>query len=150
MADEMMGSALNWDSVIEKENEFVLLPDGEYDFTVVNMERGRFDGSEKMSACPVAKLVLEVNSKDGKTTINDRLLLHSRMEWKLSAFFGCIGQKKHGEKLQMDWAKVVGSKGRAKVATREYNGKKFNEIRNYIYAEDVAPAATGGFKAGTF
>ena len=58
MADVNMGVALEWDSIIEKESEFVLLDDGEYDFTVTDLERGRFDGSEKMSACPMAKVTL--------------------------------------------------------------------------------------------
>jgi len=145
------GAALDWNSEIEKESEFVLLPEGEYDFTVVNMERQRHEGSEKMSACPVAKLSLRVESPHGAATIFDRLFLHTKAEWKISAFFGAIGQKKHGEKLKMDWQKVVGSKGRAKFGVRQYNGRDYNEVKNYIYAEDVTPAASGpAWKGGTF
>jgi len=150
MADINMGVALDWDSVIEKESEFVLLDDGEYDFTVTDLERGRFDGSERMGACPVAKVTLEINSAAGKAKLTERLYLISSNEWKLSAFFGCIGQKKHGEKLQMDWSKVVGSTGRAKIGHREYKGKTYNDIKTYIYKEDTAPPAAGGFKAGKF
>ena len=35
--------ALDWDSVIEAENEFVLLPEGEYEFTVKSFERGEYN-----------------------------------------------------------------------------------------------------------
>ena len=154
MADEMMntmGEAFDWDSEIEKENEFVFLPDGEYDFRVTAFERQQFDGSEKMAPCPMAMLTLEFPTNGGAAIVRDRLLLNSKMEWKLSSFFGAIGQKKHGARLKMDWSKVVGSTGRAKVGMREYNGRKYNEVKSYIYKDDVVPnAKSGGFKAGSF
>jgi len=146
----VMGEAFDWDSEISRESEFVLLPDGEYEFTVTNMERQRFDGSDKMAPCPMAKVTLEVLSRDGNVTISDRLLLNSKLEWKLSAFFGSIGQKKHGDKLKMNWGAVVGSTGHAKIGTREYNGKKYNEIRAYVYAEDAVPAKAAEYKKGSF
>ena len=146
----LMGEALDWDSEIEKESEFTLLPDGEYPFTVINMERQRFDGSEKMAPCPMAKITIEINTREGSATIFDRLMLNKKMEWKLSSFFGSIGQKKHGDKLKMDWGRVVGSTGHAKIGTREYNGKKYNEIRSYVYAEDAIPPKATEYKAGSF
>lgn len=145
-----LGEALDWDSEISKENEFLLLPDGEYEFTVINMERQRFEGSDKMTPCPMAKITLDVRSRDGNVTVMDRLMLNRKMEWKLSSFFGSIGQRKHGEKLHMDWAKVVGSEGHAKIGTREYNGKKYNEVRSYIYSEDAVPPKAAEYKAGSF
>ena len=40
-----------WDDEINNESsDFVLLPEGDYDFTVDKFERARFDGSEKMPA----------------------------------------------------------------------------------------------------
>lgn len=135
------GAALDWDSEIEQENEFVLLPEGEYKFTVMSFERQRFNGSDKMGPCPVAKLTLEVTDGKLKATVFERLFLNSKAEWKLSSFFGAIGQKKHGEKLKMDWQSVVGSSGRAKIGVRKYNNREYNEVRSFIYADDVVPAA---------
>ena len=41
----------DWDSEINNESsEFVLLPEGDYDFTVEKFERGTFDGSDKLPA----------------------------------------------------------------------------------------------------
>ncbi len=154
MADfNNMGEAFSWDSEIEKENEFVFLPDGEYDFKVTAFERSHFDGSEKMAACPAARLTLEFAGPSGTATVSDRLLLNSKMEWKLSSFFGAIGQRRHGEKLKMDWNRVIGSTGRAKVGSREYNGRKYNEVKSYIYKEDVVPGsapAGASYRAGSF
>lgn len=46
---------------------------------------------------------------------------------KLSSFFRCIGQKKHGERLTMDWSKVIGSRGRAHFKPRTYTDRDGNE-----------------------
>ncbi|MDT2173231.1 hypothetical protein P7H02_20090, partial [Paenibacillus larvae] len=56
---------LGWDDTIEKDGgEFVLLPEGDYNFTVTKFERGRFAGSAKMPACNQAKLELMVHSSE--------------------------------------------------------------------------------------
>ena len=68
------------------------------------------------------------------------------MEWKLSSFFRCIGQKKHGERVTMDWTKVVGSKGRAHFKPRTYtdrdgNERQANDVdRFYDWEEQYFPA----------
>ena len=41
---------LNWDDTIEKDNQFVLLPEGDYNFTVESFDRARHPGSEKIPA----------------------------------------------------------------------------------------------------
>ena len=44
--------ALSWDDEFTNEQqEFVLLPEGEYPFEVTGMERARFDGSAKLPPC---------------------------------------------------------------------------------------------------
>ena len=49
--------ALSWDDEIENDGSyFTLLDEGDYDFVVKKFERGRFDGSDKISACPKAIL----------------------------------------------------------------------------------------------
>lgn len=88
--------ALDWDSVIEAENEFVLLPEGEYEFTVKSFERGYFNGSEKMSACPKAELTLQIDAPQGTAIVKHNLFLSRKTEGLVCAFFISIGQKKHG------------------------------------------------------
>lgn len=113
----------DWDDAIENDGqEFIILPEGDYVFTVTDMERGWFDGSQKMSACNMAKLTLEVKTADGTAQTKTNLLLHKSMEWKLSSFFRSIGQKQHGQKLVMNWAKVPGSRGLAHFKPRTYTG----------------------------
>lgn len=124
--------AFDWDSVIENESNFVLLPEGEYEFTVTGFERGYFNGSEKMSACPKAELTLTIETAQGTATVKHNLFLSRRTEGLICAFFICIGQKKHGEPLRMNWQQVVGSKGRCKIGIRTYNNNDYNEVKKFL------------------
>lgn len=147
---------LDWDSEISHDSEYVLLPEGEYDFTVKKFERARHNGSPKLPACNKAVLTLEVTDGKNKATIEHNLFLHQKTEGMLCEFFTSIGQRKHGEKLKMNWPAVMGAKGRCKVYVDKWTGKdgqpkESNKIRKFLApkAETTAPAA-GGWTAGNF
>lgn len=133
---------LSWDDEIQKDSgEFIVLPAGDYNFTVTKFERGRFNGSQKMPACNQAKLELTVHSPEhGDVAVFHNLFLHTKTEGLLSNFFAGIGQKKKGEPLRMNWQKVVGSKGRLKLEINKFNGNDGNEKTNNqvktFYAKD--------------
>ncbi len=133
---------LDWNDAIESDGqEYVILEEGDYNFTVTDFERGRFPGGQKIPACNKAALTLQVSTPAGTATIHTDLLLYKSMEWKLSAFFRCIGQKKHGERLVMDWNKVVGSRGRARFKPRSYtdrdgNQRQANELDRFYDWDD--------------
>ena len=140
------GYELDWDGSIEKDSpEFIILPDGDYKFTVTNIERGRFNGSDKMPPCNKVTVHMKVSSAEGDVTLRKDLFLHSKCEGILCAFFTCIGQRKHGEKISMNWNAVPGSNGRASVTTREYNGKKYNEVKRFL--EPSNAASSGGWNS---
>ena len=130
-----------WDDTIQKDSEFVFLPDGLYWFTVKEYERGRHTPNPqnpgKLPACPKATVHLTIVANEGETELRHNLFLHSSTEGMLSAFFGAIGQKRKGEPLRMDWNAIIGKVGVCKVGNREYNGNKYNEVKGMIYAEDV-------------
>jgi len=134
---------MDWNDSIESDGtEYILLPEGDYNFEVINFERGRFPGSAKIPACNKASIVVQVSTKDGVATVKFDLLLYRTLEWRISGFFRSIGQKKHGEKLTMDWNRVVGSKGRAHFKQRTYvnnqgEEKSINDIAYFIdYKEE--------------
>lgn len=119
---------LDWNDTLENDGqEFVTLEEGDYIFEVTAFERGRFPGGPKIPACNKAALTLQVKTDAGVAVIKTDLLLYKSMEWKLSSFFRCIGQKKHGERMQMDWSKVVHSHGRAHFKPRNYTDRDGNE-----------------------
>lgn len=148
---------LNWDDEISQESEFTLLEDGDYDFEVTKFERGRSNGSEKIPASNLAILTLRVSNGSASTSIIERLILHTKMEWKLSQFFCSIGQKKHGEPLRMNWNKVLGAKGRCKVYVDTYTTdrgeeRKTNKISKFydFQGSQPEPTAKPKWSAGDF
>ena len=158
------------DEIVNESGGYELIPEGDYDFTVTRVERARFQGSEKVPPCNMAKVTFTIWGPDDKIEIIDNFLLCSKFEWKLSALFLAIGQKKHGEPLRMNWNAVTGAKGKCKVYIDNYKKKdgtdgKSNKIKKlYAYDEEVttvqsnaqttptytAPANNSGWKAGTF
>ncbi len=141
---------LGWNDVIENDSpEFVILPDGDYDFEVIDFERGRHNGSEKLPPCNKAIVHIRIEGKEGVSTIKHQLFLHTITEGMLCAFFTGIGQRQKGERLKMNWNAVIGSKGRCKVGTRKWTndeGKEmvFNEIKKFYEPE------AKGFTPGKF
>ena len=61
------GFALGWDDEFTNEQqEFVLLPEGEYPFEVTQMERARYEGGAKLPPCSMAKLTLHLWRGQGR------------------------------------------------------------------------------------
>ena len=160
------------DEISDEGSEFVLLPEGDYDFTVSKIERGRHPGSEKLPACNKAIVTLTVWGQDDCIDITENFMLCNKMEWKLSQFFLSLGMKKHGEPLRMNWTGAVGKKGKCHVYVDNYKNKngedrQSNKIKKYYaYDEQVQtvqpnaqqtyntqyaqPAAAPTWKAGQF
>lgn len=131
MADDIRNNQnmeMDWNDAIESDGqEFVVLEEGDYNFEVTGFERGRFPGGQKIPACNKAALTLQVKTDNGIAVCRTDLLLYRSLEWRLSAFFRCIGQKKPGERLVMDWNTVIGSRGRAHFKPRPYTDRDGNE-----------------------
>lgn len=129
-----------WEDTITNDESYELLPEGEYTFKVLSIERGRFNGSDKMPACNVADIALEIISPttNRPVRINHKLFLHSRYEGQIGEFFVSIGAKKKGEPLRMNWTLVPGSMGQCKVGLRIYNGNQYNQIKKFIEPAQVS------------
>ena len=74
MAFEQLGQAvpveereLGWDDTIEKESAgFIILPEGDYEFKVLEFQRARHEGSEKLPPCNKAVITLVVETPEGE------------------------------------------------------------------------------------
>lgn len=135
---------LRWDDTIEKDDQFILLPEGDYDFTVESFDRGRHPGSDKMPPCNKAVLRIRIDTPKESVILTHNLFLHTRSEWRLSEFFTAIGQKKKGETLRMNWNTVPGSKGRLKLGTRVHEGNTYNDIKKFYPPKSAASNFTPG------
>ena len=137
------GYEFDWNSQIENDGpDFIVLPEGDYDYEIVNFERGRHAGSEKLPPCNKAIVHIKIEAPEGTTTIRHNLFLHSNTEGLLCSFFAGIGQRKKGERITMNWNAVVGSKGRAKVGIHKWtndDGKEFtsNQIVKFYEPQGI-------------
>ena len=69
-------SVMDWNDVIEDDGqEFVLLPEGDYNFVVTNFERGRFPGSAKIPATNKATISIQILSELGVASMKFDLIL---------------------------------------------------------------------------
>lgn len=131
-----------WDDTIQQESpDFILLPEGLYNFVVKGFERSRHMPNPqkpgKLPACNKATVSIEISTAEGEAVLKHNLFLHSSTEGMLSAFFGAIGQKKKGEPLRMNWQTIVGARGVCKVGMRTYKDNQYNEVKTMLYPEDV-------------
>lgn len=147
MATEDLGQDLGWEGyVIDDGGSFELLDAGHYPFTVKKLERERFEGSDKMAACSRAKLTLEVVAGDHTVDITDRLMLNTKMQWKISRFFEALGFIKDAEgRMAMHWNEVEDKQGWLKLKTRKYTNKngeerESNEVEAYLAPNETAKA----------
>jgi len=129
---EYDNTTFDWDDEIEEEREFSVVPEGKYDFEVTAFERSTYDGSEKIPPCKMALVTFKLTDGSKTGFCTERYYLCKSQEWKLSSLFKACGLKKSGEKTKMQWDKLIGSKGSAKVGIRTYNDNEFNTIKNFI------------------
>jgi len=151
---------IDWDDQITDDGEYsgeesVVLPEGNYPFEVIKVEKAWYDGSSKIPACNMAKVFLRVDGGElGKALCVENIYLIERLEWKASAFLRSIGLKKHGESIA--WNKLThcdGETGRCHVYVDDFtdkngNAKQSNKIRNFFDKEEQAPKKE--FKRGAF
>ena len=155
MADNNV-AIFDWDSEIEHDAEYTLLPEGDYPFIVSGFERASFEGSAKMPACPMAKLTLTVTAPNGESTnVSEKLYLCQKAEWKMCEFFTAIGQRKHGERLKPNWAAVKGSRGICHLEQNSYTSadgqtRTNNRVKKYLPKEDTVPAQASWKNGGGF
>ncbi len=149
----------DWDDEISNDGaeslESVVLPEGNYPFEVIKVEKAFYDGSAKMPACGMAKVYMRLDGGDaGSGLAVENLYLNEKMEWKAAAFLRSIGLKKHGENVK--WNLLThcdGESGRCRVIVDEFtdrnnNTKRNNKIDRFYDKEEQAPKKT--FRKGDF
>lgn len=146
---EMQDVALDWD-VCEADPDdggWTLLPEGFYPFRVERMERERYQGSQKMPQCPMAKLTLAVTGADGRdTTVQQRLYITRNQLWKVSRFMESVGRGRNADgKVIIDWGGIEGMGGFVKLKVRSYTGRdgrerQTNDVEWFVKPEEQQEA----------
>lgn len=143
------GGALTWDGPLSVSGDRLAktLAEGPARFEVVSFARGRFAGSEKLSACPRADLGLEVTDREGNTAIvSVGLPLHEKMLWKLVQFAKSAqlidADLGEGEMFSMPWHDIVGAKGVCEIEHRTWMGDDGKErtatnVKRFLYGDEA-------------
>lgn len=127
----------SWDDEIEiVKQDYIELEPGEYPFTVQNITRSYFDGSDKIPACHEMDVELLVETPDGDAIVHDRFYFCRKMLFKISSFAMTLGLARVGDRLKIDWPALRGRSGRARISTREYKNRLYNQIDRYIIPEE--------------
>ena len=85
---------MGYDDVLESDGqEFVVLPEGDYTFTVSSIERGHFPGGQKIPACNKVTVNLAIDNDQGIASARVDLILYRTVEWKIAAFSGVLARR---------------------------------------------------------
>lgn len=158
MANEEV-KVYDWDDEITNDGyestEVVTLPEGNYPFKVIKVDKSFYDGSSKIPPCNMAKVTMLIDGGElGNGMCTENLYLTEKQEWKAAQFLRSIGLKKHGEPVK--WrliADCTGEEGRCRVIVDKFTDKNNNERENnkvdkYFDKEEQAPKKE--FKRGAF
>jgi len=133
------GYELDWDSTIENDEQqaFVLVPEGDYNFTVDHIDRTYVGNeSEKYAGAKMATVYMNIQVPgQDDVQIRENFILHSNFAWKIGSLLVSVGLKKKGEPISGNyWSRLPGTRGRCKVvqnASKKNPDQKFNNIATF-------------------
>lgn len=145
---------LGWDEGFDKdfnESDFIILPEGDYEFTVDDFERARHEGSAWTPPCPKAVIRLRIDTPEGAAFVNVNLYLCTKDSCRrtIYRFFESIGQVKDGEALRPNWSStaLVGQTGKVHIVQRvdkNDSSKIYNNVKNF-YPKEPKKYTPGSF-----
>lgn len=141
---------------------YVLLPEGTYDFTVVDLDETRYQPGSKSSGKigPCKQVILTLRFKD-PTDGSDVDLKHNLYMYNnqgclgmIASFYDAVGMHKKGEPITFDWRKevVIGKRGRAEINHRKGSDGKseYNNIKKMLPLEAMPTAGNPTPNAGNW
>lgn len=130
---------LDWDGEVSNEGGFVLLPEGDYPYTITKFERARYNGSSKVPPCRMAQLTVAIHGGEkGETYVICRLFLLSKYQWKIYDLFVSLGlANPEDETVRMQWDRVQGGTGICHVAQREYTKQSGAHVGETVISNEI-------------
>lgn len=146
------GAVIDAATAGDYDRTYTLLPEGDYNFTVVDMKTDRYQPGpqSKIGACKRIVITLRVTDPN---TGEQTDLYHNLYMWNskncigmIAQFQDSIGIHKKGEPIRYDWRQdvVVGKTGRLALNHRANNSdssKVYNNIKK-LYPKDDVPYNT--------
>ena len=121
-----------------KKKDFSLIPDGIYDAQVERVEErvSRSGNKYKRITFRLSGDNAEKAKVNGRL-IWDNLVLLEQVEWKIQNLLYACGLPYEGSvTLSDDWKELIGKTLKLGIGIREYQNKKFNDVKNF-YAGNV-------------
>jgi len=116
-----------------EEQGYVLLPPGEYDFTIDSVDYGDYNGSTKIPPCGMVTVNLHVDTDKGRAFLSNRFYICKECSGLIAAFMKSIGDLKDGQKtFTPDWDHIQGKTGIVKTSQREYQGNMYNQVDRFL------------------
>lgn len=142
-----MAEELNLTALELEDNDFELLPDGDYHFTVASHEIGYYSGNSDKIPPNTQQLICHLEipyMKDGtvKTAkVRNTFNVYRKALFAIRTFAECIGLAPEKGKVSFDATKIDGMTGICNITTNEAsNGKEYNNVQIF-YQPSKAPTA---------
>lgn len=143
----------DWDEEVQtSDSGFYVFPEGDYDFKVVDFERGRVK-SGKNAGANQAIYTLRISDTSGNSSEERYFIpLVDSLRWKATKFFKSVGaiaaDQPSGETVRFPWGEVVGMSGRCHVKPRDWTGddgteRQSNEVTACLLPDEVVPTKGG-------
>lgn len=124
------GTALGWDDEFTADisTPNPQLPEGDYWFEVVKLERARHPGSDKTPPCNKAIVTFRILAPQGEAIVSDQFFVID-LDWaqrKNTSLFASIGfasreDVENGRKIKPHWSnEIAGRRGVCHIAPRTY------------------------------
>lgn len=133
----------NYNSTINLDaNERKIIPSGKYQFTITNLEKGRYTPTpeSKLPACPMVTVHVRVVYEGANINFKRKLFIHPKCEGFLAEFFKSIIVFSPGQKqFTMDFSTVIGKTGWLDLVVKKTQDQKseYNDINKFLPAQPV-------------
>lgn len=148
-----MGRILGMDDSIEKESQFIDIPEGEYDAIIDHYEEDRCQWNNDYNGNPMIVVYVNIMTPTGESQLRENFVLNSDYEWKLSQLFLATGQKRKGEPLP-NLGRAVrdlpGTRVRVKIVKTKGKGENADKTYTNMNFLEKKPAAGGSGWSGGF
>lgn len=134
---------ISMDMPFDYEEQFRVIPEGEYEFCVTSLERREVEANERQPAHRKVEFTMEIYDRGDRIgKITDNIPMIGKFKWKYVQFGRSIGQiaPDQTKGILIDFRKVVGSRGKCKITVRKYT-KRDGTTGESNQAEYLLPPA---------
>lgn len=131
-------AAIGFDDVItidDERQETTVLPAGDYEFSVVKIEKRQVKGGDYLGRSAI-KALLKVETDEGVSLADWFMILDDKFKWKIVQFARAIGvieeNAPKGTQFKMDWNNLVGSTGSCQLSIEDYEYEGKHGQRNKV------------------